>query len=105
MPWVSGFDALLRTRESRFPRPAPLPDHPLFGPFERQEFEHTVRRTAETLIAMVGTHSHMLVASEEEREALNDKMRSYLSSMPQTAHGEFDLPLRTSTYRSTRSDD
>jgi SAM-dependent methyltransferase len=102
VPWVSGFDALLRTQESRFPRPAPLPDHPLFTPFERREFEHTVRHTAETLIAMVGTHSHMLVATAEEREVLNDKMRSYLSETPQTTRGEFDLPLRTSTYRLTR---
>jgi SAM-dependent methyltransferase len=104
VPWVHGFDALIRSDASRFGMPAPLPEHPLFDGFERREFDHTVRRTAETLMAMVGTHSHMLVSSTEERAVLNDRMRAYLLETPETSNGEFDLPLRTSTYRANRLD-
>jgi SAM-dependent methyltransferase len=101
--WVSGFDSMAGTGVSRgWPYPAPLPDHPLFDPFERREFAHSVRRTAETLMAMVGTHSHMLVAADEERVAINDRLLGYLRAQPETSHGEFDLPLRTFTYRANR---
>jgi SAM-dependent methyltransferase len=101
--WVSGFDSMVRTGVSRaWAYPAPLPDHPLFDPFERREFDHSVRRTAETLMAMVGTHSHMLVAADEERAAINDRMLSYLRAQPETSQGEFDLPMRTFTYRANR---
>jgi SAM-dependent methyltransferase len=103
VPWVSGFDSLVRTGVSRgWTYPAPLPDHPLFEPFERSDLDHSVRRTAETMIAMVGTYSHMLVAGDEERAAINDKIRAYLRARPETAHGEFDLPLRTYAYRANR---
>ncbi|MBP2321337.1 SAM-dependent methyltransferase [Kibdelosporangium banguiense] len=103
VPWVSGFDAMVRTGVSRdWAYPAPLPDHRLFEPFEREEFEHSVRRTAETLVAMVGTHSHMLVAGAGERASINARMREYLKAQPETADGEFDLPLRTFTYRANR---
>jgi SAM-dependent methyltransferase len=103
VPWVSGFDSMVRTGVSPgWAYPAPLPDHPLFEPFERREFDHSVRRTAETMVAMVGTHSHMLVAGDEEREAINALMRNYLLDQPETAQGEFDLPLRTFTYRANR---
>jgi SAM-dependent methyltransferase len=101
--WVSGFDPMAGTGVSRgWPYPAPLPDHPLFDPFERREFAHSVRRTAETLMAMVGTQSHMLVAADEERAAINDRLLGYLRAQPETSHGEFDLPLRTFTYRANR---
>jgi SAM-dependent methyltransferase len=103
VPWVSGFDSLARTRvSSGWAYPAPLPDHPLFEPFEHRDFDHSVRRTAETMMAMVGTHSNMLVADDEERTAINNRMRDYLRTRPETAHGEFDLPLRTFTYRANR---
>jgi SAM-dependent methyltransferase len=103
VPWVSGFDSLVRTGSSGGrANPAPLPDHRLFEPFERRDFDHSVRRTAETMMAMVGTHSHMLVAGDEERAAIYDRMRDYLRAQPETAQGEFDVPLRTLTYRANR---
>ncbi|MET0235154.1 MAG: class I SAM-dependent methyltransferase [Kibdelosporangium sp.] len=101
--WVSGFHALAGTGPSPDRGfPDPLTDHPLFDPFEREQFDHSVRRTAETMMAMVGTHSHMLVAGDEERTAINDRMKAFLLAQSETAHGEFDVPLRTFVHRATR---
>ncbi|MFC0116177.1 class I SAM-dependent methyltransferase [Kibdelosporangium aridum] len=101
--WVSTFDKVARGRDrgSRA-QPAPFSDHPLFGPFERQVFRHTVRHTVESLTAMVGTHSHMLVASPEERQEVNQRMRAYLLAQPETKAGEFDFPFQTTVFRGKR---
>jgi SAM-dependent methyltransferase len=102
--WVSGFEDLIRTGASRaWTAPTPLPDdHPVFEPFEQQEFDHSFRRTAEGLAATVGTQSHMLVVSEEERAATTKRLLAYLHNQPETAHGEFDFPLRTLVLRAYR---
>ncbi|MCE7009226.1 class I SAM-dependent methyltransferase [Kibdelosporangium philippinense] len=104
VPWVSTFDKLARARAHRsWTRPAQFSDHPLFGRFEQQDFRHTVRHTVESLLAMIGTHSHMLVASSEERQELNERMRAYLLAQPETEPGEFDFPFQTTVYRGSRS--
>lgn len=101
--WVSGFDSLIRTTASRvWTHPAPLPGHPAFGAVSQREFSHSVRRTAETLTAMVGTHSHMLVCSEAERVAVSSRLLGYLRGRPETARGEFDFPLTTTVFRAQR---
>lgn len=67
--------------------------------FERAEFPHTQRRTARSLTATVGTHSHMLIMPEAERAAVLARVLDYLRTAPETAAGEFDLPLVTIAVR------
>ncbi|TCO58000.1 class I SAM-dependent methyltransferase [Actinocrispum wychmicini] len=103
VPWVARYEELVRTGVSRTTSQGPLPDgHPLFGPFERDTFDHSFRRTAESLAATVATHSHMLVASEADRTAALTRLLTYLKAQPETANGEFDLPLRTIAVKTRR---
>lgn len=102
--WVVEYEKLVSTGVSRGTAQNPFPDnHPVFGTFEQELFDHSVRRTAEGVAAMVATHSHMLVATDEERTAALDRLVAYLKSRPETADGEFDLPMRTITVRAHRS--
>jgi ubiquinone/menaquinone biosynthesis C-methylase UbiE len=100
--WVAAFEENIRTGVSTSAREQMAESHPLFDAFEQDTFDHTFRRTAETLIATVCTHSHMLVASDEQRAAIIDRMRTFLRAQPETANGEFDLPLRTTVLRARR---
>ncbi|MGW4772572.1 methyltransferase domain-containing protein [Nocardia sp. NPDC004278] len=77
-----------------------IPAHPLFRPFERTEFPHTHRRTAESLTATLVTHSHTLMASPQQRAETLTRLTDYLHIRPETRAGEFDLPLRTLAIRS-----
>ncbi|MFI5497530.1 class I SAM-dependent methyltransferase [Nocardia asteroides] len=99
--WVA---ELLRVShsEASFPAPAkdsPRPAHPLFAAFRRAEFPHAHRRTAESLVLTIGTHSHTVVIPQEQRTALLGRIRDYLLGVPETAAGEFDFPLRTEVIR------
>lgn len=99
--WVAGLERVSHS-EASFPPPAkdePLPAHPLFAPFEQSEFAHVHRRTADSLVRTIGTHSHTVVIPPDRRAALLDRIRDYLAATPETATGEFDLPLRTQVYR------
>lgn len=69
---------------------------------EKQEFPHTHRRTADSLTATIGTQSHTLVVSDEERAAVLGRVHDYLSTRPETATGEFDMPLLTTVIRGRR---
>ena len=73
-----------------------------FGEPERGEFPHGQRRTADSLVATLATRAGMLVMSAEERNATLASIRSYLASRPETAHGEFALPMMTAVLRVTR---
>lgn len=79
-----------------------LPEHPLFEPFEVTTFPHTHRRTIESCAETFGTFSRMLVIPPAEREAVLARIRDYLAGRPETAGGEFDVPLRTRVVRATR---
>jgi SAM-dependent methyltransferase len=68
----------------------------------REDFPHSHRRTADSLTATIGTQSHTLVVSAEERAAVLGRIRDYLLSRPETASGEFDMPLVTAVRRSQR---
>jgi SAM-dependent methyltransferase len=70
-----------------------------FGSAARAEFPHGQRRTAESLAATLGTRAGMLVMPEAEREALLGRIRAYLASRPETASGEFTLPMLTCALR------
>ncbi len=42
---------------------------------------------------MVGTHSHTVVVSAEERAEVLGRLRAFLDAQPETRDGEFDYPL------------
>jgi SAM-dependent methyltransferase len=73
-----------------------------FGSPERAEFPHGQRRTAESLVATIATHSRLLVMPEAERAQLLAQVRAYLSTRPETSSGEFTLPMVTGVLRLIR---
>ncbi|WP_026410929.1 class I SAM-dependent methyltransferase [Actinomadura oligospora] len=100
VPWVAEMKRIARggfaVEQGRARR---LPDHPLFPHVERTEFPHLQRRTAESMAATIGTHSHVLIMDAPKREALLNRIVDHLRATPDTAAGEFDLPLITLTIR------
>jgi SAM-dependent methyltransferase len=74
----------------------------LFTPTERAEFPNSQRLTAGSLVALIGTHSQVLVMEPGDRDRLTGKIRAYLASRPETAAGEFELPMVTSAIRAVR---
>ena len=79
----------------------------LFTPTERAEFANSQPLTAETLVELIGTHSQFIVMAPEERARMLARIRDYLASRPETAAGEFELPMVTSVIRAValRRDD
>ena len=73
-----------------------------FGPAEREEFPHGMTLTADALIALLGTHSQVLTMHDGQRSAMLSDVRSYLESRPETASGEFVLPMVTAVVRVVR---
>jgi SAM-dependent methyltransferase len=73
-----------------------------FGPAERAEFPHGMTLTADALIALLGTHSQVLVMPDAQRSVLLSGVRSYLGSQGETASGEFVLPMVTAVVRVIR---
>ncbi|TSB23535.1 class I SAM-dependent methyltransferase [Streptomyces benahoarensis] len=73
-----------------------------FGSPEQAAFPHGQRRTADSLIATLATRAGMLVMPEQEREATLARIRAYLASRPETADGEFTLPMLTGVLRVRR---
>ncbi|GAA2707234.1 class I SAM-dependent methyltransferase [Actinoplanes palleronii] len=71
----------------------------LFSAPEQAEFGHGQRRTAGSLVATLGTRAGMLVMPEPERAAALGRIRDYLASRPETATGEFTLPMLTGVLR------
>ncbi|MFC4909259.1 class I SAM-dependent methyltransferase [Actinomadura gamaensis] len=100
VPWVAEMKRIARsTVTARKWRPKTLPDSPLFPGLERTEFPHAQRRTAESMAATIGTHSHVLVMDPADRDALLGRVVAHLRATPETADGEFDLPLITLAVR------
>ena len=75
---------------------------PQFGSPEQAEFPHGHRRTADSLVATLATRAGMLVMPEQEREAALDRIRAFLARRPETARGEFTLPMLTCVLRVQR---
>lgn len=69
---------------------------------ERAEFAHGQRRTADSLVATLATRAGILVMPEPEREATLGRIRAYLAGTPETADGEFTLPLLTGVLRTVQ---
>jgi SAM-dependent methyltransferase len=74
----------------------------LFSPAERAEFANSQLLTADRLVALIGTHSQILVMEPGPRSDLLARIRAYLTSRPETAEGEFELPMVTSVIRAVR---
>ena len=70
-----------------------------FGSPEQAEFPHGQRRTADSLVATLATRAGMLVMPEPDQEATLGRIRAFLASRPETAHGEFTLPMLTGVLR------
>jgi SAM-dependent methyltransferase len=70
-----------------------------FGSPEQAEFPHGQRRTADSLVAKIATHAGLLVMPEQEQEATLGRIRAFLASRPETARGEFTLPMLTGVLR------
>ncbi|MEV6301992.1 class I SAM-dependent methyltransferase [Actinoplanes sp. NPDC051861] len=73
-----------------------------FGSAEQAGFAHGQVRTAGSLVATLGTRAGMLVMPDGEREAALGRIRAYLASRPETAAGEFTLPMLTCVLRTRR---
>jgi SAM-dependent methyltransferase len=73
-----------------------------FGSPEQDEFAHGQRRTADSLVATLATRAGVLVMPDPEREAAVGRIRDYLASRPETATGEFILPMMTGVLRVAR---
>ena len=69
---------------------------------EQAEFPHGQRRTADSLVATLATRAGMLVMPEQEQQATLGRIRAFLASNPETAHGEFALPMLTGVLRVRR---
>jgi SAM-dependent methyltransferase len=102
-PWIEEFQQVARSGISQTDSHGDLEPTPDFPAFEQRTFQHFQRRTAESLVATLATHSHVLVKPAEEREELMERVLAYLRTNPATANGEFDLPLATLTIRAVRA--
>lgn len=76
--------------------------HPFFSPPDIATFPHAQRRTADSLIQTMRTHSELLAMKSTARDAVLADMRGYLASTPQTAVGEFSVPICTFAIRAVR---
>jgi SAM-dependent methyltransferase len=74
----------------------------MFEPPQRAEFPHGQLRTADSLLATIATHSRLLMMDDEERGQLLANMSEYLHGRPETAAGEFTLPMLTGVLRARR---
>jgi SAM-dependent methyltransferase len=75
----------------------------LFHASQEAEFGHGQARTADSLLATIATHSHLLVMDEAERTALLAQVHDFLHTRPETSGGEFTLPLITVALRVLRT--
>ena len=73
-----------------------------FGWPEQAEFPHGQRRTADSLVAALATRAGVLVMTKREREAALGRIGAFLASRPETASGEFTLPMLTGVLRARK---
>lgn len=73
-----------------------------FGSPEQAEFPHGQLRTADSLVATIATRAGMLVLPDQEQQATLGRIRAFLASDPETARGEFTLPMLTGVLRVRR---
>ena len=76
--------------------------HRSFTRSRHVSFPNPIRTTTENLLAMVATHSWALLSEPADRDASFARMRAYLADRPETASGEFVLPMATQVLRALR---
>lgn len=105
--WFAEFERVSASSvESQRQSPVDIMKHPSFGPPEHNVFPHALRRDSpEALVATTNTYSRLLVIDDEERAAINDRMRAFLRERPETSNGPFDIPLRSDVFRMVRVGD
>jgi SAM-dependent methyltransferase len=93
--WVVEYSRLSHyPPDQEAPPQPPVDEHEAFGPLEWEMFDNRYPRTIDSLVATVATHSGTLVLPPAER--------AYLQSRPETASGQFDLPMITTVARTIR---
>ncbi|MFF2198147.1 class I SAM-dependent methyltransferase [Streptomyces sp. NPDC058157] len=114
VPWVEGLarvsgsaaigprDTLASWRAVTADMHLPRGGAPRFGSPEQSAFPHGQRRTADSLVATLATRAGVLVMPEEERQTALGRIRRYLAGRPETADGEFTLPMLTGVLRVRR---
>ncbi|MGI5242027.1 class I SAM-dependent methyltransferase [Dactylosporangium sp. CA-139066] len=70
-----------------------------FGAPEQAEFPHGQHRTADSLVATLATRAGLLVMPEPDRQAVLGRICAFLAARPETAAGEFTLPMLTGVLR------
>ena len=70
-----------------------------FGSPEQAEFAHGQRRTADSLVATLATRAGMVLMPDVDRAVVLERIRAYLASRPETADGDFTLPMLTGVLR------
>jgi SAM-dependent methyltransferase len=75
---------------------------PRFGPPEQAGVPHRHRRTADSFVATLATRAGLLVMPEPVRAAKLAQIRDFLARTPETAHGEFNVPMLTCVLRVRR---
>jgi len=73
-----------------------------FGSAEQRVFPHGQRRTADSLVATFATKAGILVMPDPQRATRLTQIREYLAGRPETADGEFTLPMATGVLRTRR---
>ncbi len=73
-----------------------------FAPAAEGEFGNDQLRTIDSLIATIATTSRLIVMDDAERAARLAAIRDFLRGQPETAAGEFTVPLVTVTLRVLR---
>ena len=105
--WVAGLEevagsAAIGPRDTLRNWRAATAGLPPWGVPAQAEFAHGQRRTADSLVATLGTRAGMLVMPADERAAALGRIRAYLASRPETSAGEFTLPMLTGVLRVQR---
>jgi SAM-dependent methyltransferase len=101
--WVAAMGEVARSSVTQsWSTNYPTFDGEHFAAGEKVDFPHTHRRTADSLTATIGTMSHTLVISDEERTMVLGRILDFLRSRPETAAGEFEMPLLTTVIRGRR---
>ncbi|MEU8634955.1 class I SAM-dependent methyltransferase [Amycolatopsis sp. NPDC048633] len=57
--------------------------------------------SVDAVVALLATRAGMLVMPEQERTVTLERIRAYLARTPETADGEFTLPMLTRVLRVT----
>jgi len=73
-----------------------------FRQAEKAVFEHGQERTADSLVALLATHSRQILMDPATRAENLGRIRDYLASRPETAHGVFRYPMLTGVLRTVK---